>query len=117
VRTRLTVHRIEAIELGKMMAAIYGCIGLIIGFFVSLAAMFGAFANIAGRSSMMFGIGGMAAFVLLPLLYGTLGFIGGCIVALIYNALAGAVGGVSFQVSMTAPPQPVQTQSWPPPAN
>jgi hypothetical protein len=41
--------------------------------------------------------------VMLPLVYGVLGFIGGVILAALYNLIAGWTGGFEFEVKDAAP--------------
>ena len=62
-----------------------------------------------GVSSIALGIGVMIG---LPIFYGILGFVMGMISALVYNVLAGIVGGIKFDLEGVqqeyAPPPPPQ---------
>jgi hypothetical protein len=97
--TQMVIHRIGPMSLAKLSGTLYAIIGLIIGAMMSLAAMAGAMASggdNAGMFGAMFGIG---AIVLVPLIYGCIGFIGSLIGAWLYNILAGMVGGVELDVT------------------
>lgn len=81
---------------GKMLGLLYGVIGLIGGGIITLFSFFGsAFSNDGGSSSIIFGIG---AIILLPLVYGGLGFIGGLISGWIYNLVARIAGGIQIEL-------------------
>ena len=41
---------------------------------------------------------GMGAIVIMPIFYGCMGFIGGAIAAVIYNSLAGMMGGLELRL-------------------
>lgn len=106
-KTALTVNRIEPMTFAKLMATLYVLIGLIIGSFVSLTALIGTGIGVRSEVSPVFGLAmGAAAVIVIPLLYGTLGFLGSLIVAGLYNWLAGFVGGVTFLVTLSGPQPP-----------
>lgn len=97
------VKKIGILSLGKVMAAVYGGFGLIIGAFLSLLALLGSAlgagaseqGGAAALAGLLFGAG---AIIIAPLVYGVIGFIGGVITALIYNIAAGVVGGVEIDL-------------------
>ena len=92
-----TVRRIEPLSLAKTVAVVYGGIGLIVGGLVSLAAAVGsAFAALAEHSMFPFAplLFGVGAIVLFPLLYAFFAFLGGLIVAALYNLAARWSGGI-----------------------
>ena len=77
--------------------------GLIAGLIISAVSVLGfAIGSVAApdqfgnTTGLLFGVG---AVVFIPLVYGTLGFIGGLIAALVYNLTAGVVGGVEIEVA------------------
>ncbi len=43
-------------------------------------------------------VGGIAVMIILPIVYGIIGFILGVISALVYNIFASMVGGVAFEI-------------------
>jgi hypothetical protein len=51
---------------------------------------------------------GIMAVVVMPIMYGIIGFIGGIIMAAIYNLVAGVVGGLEFDFE-----QPVNLRPMP----
>ena len=89
---------------GLIIGVIYGLIFIIMG--ASMASLAREEAAIGGFGTIGVGIGMMIG---IPVFYGVLGFVGGIIGALIYNALAGVVGGVKFEL------QAVQQEYAPPP--
>lgn len=102
----MVIKRFGVASVAKVLGAAYATIGLIAGFFVTLAAAVGGVAAIVesqdvggGAAGMLFGVG---AIVFFPIFYGLIGFVSGAIGALIYNLFAGIVGGVEIDVE-TAP--------------
>lgn len=95
----MIINRVGPMSCAKIAGVLYAIMGVIIGGVVSLAAIAGAFANQSGDASppmmMMFGAG---AIFVLPIFYGCIGFVGSLITAWLYNALAGAVGGIELEV-------------------
>jgi len=97
------IKRIAPLQAGKMLGALYACMGLILLPFFALAAVAGAFAPSAEQSAgapapalfagMMFGFG-----IFMPIVYGVMGFIGGIIAAALYNVFAGWIGGIEVEV-------------------
>jgi len=98
----MVIKRISPISCAKVSGLLYAVIGLLVGACVSLVMMaFGSFmpqeeVPAAGAISMMFGAG---AIVILPIFYGIMGFIGGAIVAFVYNLIAGWTGGIEIDVA------------------
>ena len=95
----MTIKRVGPLSCAKIAAALYAVIGLVAGVFVSLAAMAGAFAaneEAAGALGIIFGVGSI---VVLPIMYACIGFVMTLIVAIVYNVLASAVGGVEVDIS------------------
>lgn len=99
----MIIRRVRPLSLGKMLGAIYVTIGLIAGLIISLVSVLGfAIGSVAAPDQMgnmvglLFGVG---AVVFIPLVYGTLGFLGGLIAAVIYNWVARVVGGIEIEVA------------------
>lgn len=82
------LRRINPIQLGKILAIIYGLISLIIVPFILIGAV---------RSPQGKGPGILFA-IFIPFLYIIGGFLGGIIGAFIYNLCAGWVGGIEIEV-------------------
>ena len=93
----MVLRRIGALSTGKMAGLIYGSLGIIAG---ALVAMFSLIGSAIGRElgpfSVLFGVG---AIVFLPVIYAFFGFLGGMLVAVIYNAFAGMIGGIEVELS------------------
>ncbi len=96
------VSRIGVLSLAKMLAVTYAFLGLFIGGVISLFALMGAAVGSAsggdsgGAVAMLFGAG---AVIILPIFYGCLGFVGGLIMAPLYNLVAKVVGGIEIELS------------------
>jgi hypothetical protein len=75
--------------------------GLLFGALVLLASLLGATwatLNVRGPAGARLGIGA-GAIIVLPLLYGFLGFISGIITAALFNLVASMVGGIKIELS------------------
>jgi hypothetical protein len=97
-----SVARIGVLSLAKMLAVTYAFLGLFFGGVLSLFAVMGAAVGSAaggdggGIAAMLFGVG---AVIVLPIVYGCLGFVGGLIMAPLYNLVAKVVGGIEVELS------------------
>jgi len=91
----MVINRIGPVSAAKISGTLYAIIGLILGALFSVFAMSGLGSGSSGMGA-MFGIG---AVILLPLLYGCLGFVATLIGAWLYNVLAKMVGGVELDVT------------------
>jgi hypothetical protein len=94
----MVINRIGPLSAAKIAGTLYAVIGLIIGAFISLAAMAGALGSDDAGGAAMGALFGVGAIVLLPIVYGCLGFVSMAIMAWLYNVLAGAVGGVEVDI-------------------
>ena len=90
------LKRIDPASAGKLIGAIYAVLGLIIGSFVSLAAALRVVKTPAADDGFIAPLFGVAAVILLPLVYGLLGLISGFIGAALFNIFAGMVGGLTL---------------------
>ena len=114
----MTIRRFGVLSVAKMYGLVSFIFGLIIGviyglFFMIFGAAMSALtprgsdATAGGVSSVVIGLMMMIG---LPLFYGLIGMIAGAIGALVYNILAGVVGGVQFDLEGVhqeyAPPPP-----------
>ena len=103
------VKSVGVMSVAKIMGLIYGCLGLI---FMPFFLIMGLVGSMAGQQKSPFaGILGIFLAVLLPVLYGTMGFISGAIGALLYNLFARLVGGFELELealpSGLVPPYPM----------
>lgn len=113
----MTIRRFGVFSVAKMYGLLMFIFGLIFGvlyglFFIIFGAAMSAMggggdATAGGASSVVIGIVMMIA---IPVMYGFIGFVMGAIGALVYNALAGMIGGVKFDLEGVqqdyAPPPP-----------
>ncbi len=112
----MTIRRFGVVSVAKMYGLLMFLFGLIFGVIYGLILIvFGAAISAMGPGgdAAAGGIGtvamGVGMMIGLPLFYGVLGFIMGAIGALIYNAVAGIIGGVKFEL------EGVQNEYAPPP--
>ena len=113
----MTVKRLGVISVAKMYGLVSFIIGLIFGLIYGLIVIvFGAAmtAFAPGREGTAGGVStvamGIGMIILLPIMYGLFGFIFGSIGALIYNGVAGLMGGIKLELEGVqheyAPPPP-----------
>jgi hypothetical protein len=86
------VRRFGVFQTAKVLGILYALGGLLIAPFLVLASMFGGEANPFGMSFAL----------LIPIFYGVLGFVTTAVGALIYNTVAGWVGGIEIETIETA---------------
>ena len=95
----MTITRIRPLSFAKISGTLYVLLGLVGGGIISLIALVGGFppdtSGAPGFARVLFGVG---AVVVLPILYGGLGFLATLIAAWLYNVVAGFVGGVEIDV-------------------
>jgi hypothetical protein len=94
-----TVKRIGPGSAFKVGLALYGFMGLLFGAIVALVSLLGGAlvpAAEAGVFRMFFGVG---AIIILPIFYGIIGGIMAALGAVIYNLVAGLVGGLEVDIS------------------
>jgi hypothetical protein len=100
---------VGVMSFAKLAGLIYGCLGLIFVPFFLLFAVIGSF---AGQDKLPFaGIFGILFAILMPILYGAMGFVMGAISALLYNVMAKWAGGLELELELrpatSAPPYPL----------
>jgi|ERR1051326_187068 ABC-type antimicrobial peptide transport system permease subunit len=119
----MAIKRVGVLSLAKIQGLLMLVIGLIIGVVYGLIfILFGAAltslmpkdesqALSAGGTVLI----GVIMMIAIPITYGLLGFIGGAIGGLIYNALARVVGGIKIDLEATTPGYiPPPPQPWSP---
>jgi hypothetical protein len=93
----VTIRRIDPLSLAKIAAVLNAVVGVLFGaglYFTSSILR----PNASYPSHGLGAYGGAVALVLLPALYGTLGFLGSLLGAWVYNLIAGAIGGVILEI-------------------
>ncbi len=93
------IKRVGVLSVGKVFGVLYAILRLIAGFLITMVALLGSGlqGGGGGLSPMLFGV---AAVVMVPLLYGAIGFIGGIIVAAVYNVVVTIAGGIELEIEM-----------------
>ena len=121
----MTIRRFGVISVAKMYSLLMFIFGLIIGVIYGLLfIIFGAAMSMFAPSNTDATAGGISSVVVgilfmigVPLFYGVIGFVAGAIGALIYNGVAGIVGGVKLELEGAqqeyAPP-PLPPNQWAP---
>jgi hypothetical protein len=116
----MTIRRFGVMSVAKMQALLMFVIGLVIGVIYGLMfIVFGAAmtalapnADAAAAGAIPTAVIGIVLMIAIPIIYGIMGFIIGCIWAVVYNLAAGAVGGIKFDLEGVnptyAPPPPPQ---------
>ena len=93
----MVIRRVEPLTAAKVMTLIYVAIGLIPGVIVAALSVLPGLAT-THLTGLGFGAGfGIAAIIILPLVYGCVGFVMTMIVTAVYNVAAGIVGGIEIQ--------------------
>jgi len=93
------IKRIAPLQLGKMLAILYGIMGLIfIPFFLLMSLASSQIPAQQRPALMAFGAGFV---IFMPVMYAVMGFITGVIGAGAYNLVAKWIGGIEVDVEMT----------------
>jgi hypothetical protein len=94
----MILRRIAPLSLARILGLIYAILGILAGGLFALFSLFGAAIGAANESGGAFisGLFGIGAIFFMPVLYGVMGFIGGLLVAWLYNLVAPAVGGIEL---------------------
>ncbi|HEY4904694.1 MAG TPA: hypothetical protein VIH89_14570 [Candidatus Sulfotelmatobacter sp.] len=92
------VKSVGVLSMAKIMGLIQACMGLIFAPFFLLIGMLG---SLAGQDKNPFaGVVGVFLALLMPIMYGAIGFIVGAIGALLYNLFAKLVGGIELDLDV-----------------
>jgi hypothetical protein len=99
----MVLKSVGVLSAAKIVGLMYAILGLIMGLiFAAVFAMIpmhdAANPDLPSWLAPMFGTG---AIVMMPIFYGCMGFVGGAIAAVIYNALAGMMGGLELKLETT----------------
>ena len=94
--TTRTLKRVAPLSAGKVLALVYGAMGLIfIPFFLLMSALT---ANLPPQQRGIFALIGTGMAIAMPVFYAVMGFLFGVIGAAIYNLVAKMVGGIEVEV-------------------
>ena len=90
--TKVELRKIGVLSLGKIQAIVMAIIGLIMGIIYAIGGV--ALSSVFQING---GIGlALASIILLPIVYGIMGFIGGIIGALVFNGAVKIIGGLEL---------------------
>lgn len=92
-----TIKSVGVLSVGKIMGILHAAIGLL---FTPFFLLFSALGALSGEATAA-GFGLAMAIVLtifMPIFYGVIGFIGGVIMAFLYNLIAGRLGGIEVEL-------------------
>lgn len=95
----MVITRVRPLSAAKVAAVLYVLIGLIAGAAFSLAALAGALASQNNGGAVAGALFGVGAIVLLPVIYGAMGFVFTLVAAALYNVIASTIGGVEVDVA------------------
>jgi hypothetical protein len=95
----MVLRRVGPVSCAKIAALLYALAGLLIGAMLSLVSLAGGMAAGEGDSAILGALLGVGAIIVLPILYGCLGFIATLIGAWLYNFAAARVGGIEVDLS------------------
>lgn len=103
----MVITRVGVLSVAKISAVLYAGVGLMIGGLFSLIGLAGFAGGLASDSpggavgSALFGVG---AIIILPIVYGVIGFVATLIGAALFNLAAGITGGVEIEVKGNSVP-------------
>jgi len=97
----MVINRVGPLSVAKLAGMLYAILGLIFGAIISLIALAGGMAANPDEpgAATVGAIFGAGAVIVLPILYGCLGFVMTLLMAALYNMIARIVGGVQIDVS------------------
>jgi hypothetical protein len=98
--TAYMIKQFGVVSVAKFCAVI----GLIWGFVAGLVVAVGAGGTAAAMGAGALGAGGVgiAGFIMMIILGGSGGFIGGAVIAFVYNVVLGAIGGIEMDLEAKA---------------
>ena len=89
------IRNINPVQLGIVYAVLYAILGLILGVIFGIAQQrWGQYDGGVGDGRL-----GWLSIIIFPIVYGVIGFIGGMILAALYNLVASWTGGVEMTFS------------------
>ncbi|MCQ1534265.1 hypothetical protein FTO70_00840 [Methanosarcina sp. KYL-1] len=92
----VVIKEIDPVAYGKVLAILYGTMGLVFGAFTTVAALMGfSMPDTLGIFSLIFG---KLAVLSLPIFYGVSGYFIGLITGSLYNAIVGSKKGLRIDL-------------------
>ncbi len=98
------LRRIGVRSAAKVAGALYGLMGLFFGAVLTLVSLIGvSTGQTPGIQGLLFGVGSI---IVLPILYGVMGYIMMAAVAALFNLVAGWTGGLELDLEVSQPRSP-----------
>jgi len=94
----MVINRVGPVSCARISGTLYAILGLIGGACISLFALAGGIGSERTGGAVIGAMMGVGAIVMLPIIYGLIGFVGTLVAAWLYNVIAGMVGGVEIDV-------------------
>ena len=94
----MVIKRIGPVSCAKITGLLNAILGIAFGAILSMMSLAGGFASDTSGGAGFGALFGVGAIVVLPILYGGIGFITTLIGAWLYNVLAGLVGGIEMDL-------------------
>jgi hypothetical protein len=95
----MVLKSIGVLSAAKIVGVMYAVLGLITGLvFAGIFSMLPGFSAGTDTPAWIAPMFGMGSIVMFPIMYGIGGFVGGALGALIYNGLAGMMGGLELRL-------------------
>ena len=91
------IKRVGVLSLAKIIGLIYTVIGLIVWLFMGCFMLIGVMAQPTETPAAAIVMLGFVCFI--PFFYGVMGFVGGAIIAAVYNLLASRIGGIEIELA------------------
>ena len=91
----MVIRRISPFSAAKMSATLYALLGLLMGALLTLLSFTSLTAGMRAYGA-LFGVG---AIIILPIVYGVIGFVTGGISAFCFNIAASVAGGLEIDAS------------------
>jgi hypothetical protein len=94
----MVIKRFDPLSCAKIAGVLYAIFGLFFGAIVSLISVLGGLASAKPPGFAFGALFGVGAIILLPVIYGGMGFVFALLSALLYNGIAHLVGGIRMDV-------------------
>jgi hypothetical protein len=97
----MVLKSVGVMSCGKIGGTLYGLMGILLGGIFALISTLGlpwGQGPSNGAPAWLGAFFGVGSIILFPIVYGIMGFIGGLITAVLYNLLAGFVGGIEMEL-------------------
>jgi hypothetical protein len=97
----MVLKSVGVMSCAKIGGTLYGLMGILLGGIFALISTLGLALgqnSSSGAPAWLGAFFGVGSIILFPIVYGIMGFIGGLITAVLYNLLAGFVGGIEMEL-------------------